>query len=99
MYKFEWDENKEKSNIRKHGISFKRAETVFDDPNAVYLYDEIHSEGEERFIVIGKETSLKMETTVCHCYRGENEEIVLIISARKATKKEIGIYLSGGVIQ
>jgi len=49
----------------------------------------------QRFTVIGRD-ELLMEITVCHCYRGENEEIIRIISARKATKKEVTIYESGG---
>jgi len=94
--KFEWDANKNELNKAKHNVSFEVAESVFDDKNAVYLYDGVHSSDEDRFIVIGKEDTLRMEITVCHCYRGENEEIIRIISARKATKKEIKIYVSGG---
>ena len=92
---FEWDTSKNEINIAKHNISFERAETVFDDKDAVYLYDSIHSVDEERFIVIGCDDLLR-EITVCHCYRDETEEIIRIISARKATKKEIRIYNSGG---
>ena len=94
--KFEWDPGKNELNKAKHNVSFEIAESVFDDKRAVYLYDEIHSTNEDRFIVIGKEDTLRMEITVCHCYRGKNEEIIRIISARKATKNEIKIYLSGG---
>ena len=96
MYKFEWDEEKNELNFAKHNVSFELARTIFSDVNAVYLYDEIHSIDEDRFIVIGKEDTLRKEISVCHCYRGEDEEIIRIISARKATKKEIRIYLSGG---
>lgn len=95
--RFEWDHNKNETNKTKHNISFEQAETVFDDKNAIYLYDSTHSQYEDRFIVIGKEDNLRMEITVCHCYKGDNEEIVRIISARRATKKEIKIYNSGGV--
>jgi len=94
--KFEWDANKNELNKAKHNVSFDVAESVFDDKNAVYLYDEVHSSNENRFIVIGKEDTLRMELTVCHCYRGKSEEVIRIISARKATKKEIAIYVSGG---
>jgi len=93
---FEWDENKNTLNIAKHSISFQTAESVFLDKDAVYLYDEIHSSEEERFVVIGKEDTLKTELTVCHCYRGFNDEIIRIISARKATKSEAKIYITGG---
>ena len=95
--KFEWDPDKNEANKVKHRVSFEIAETVFDDAKAIYLYDEIHSDGEDRFIVIGKADSLKRELTVCHCYRGLNEDIIRIISARDATKKELQIYISGGV--
>ena len=94
--RFEWDSTKNDLNKVKHGISFETAESVFLDKYAVYLYDEIHSSDESRFVVIGKEDTLKTELTVCHCYRGANEEIIRIISARKATRKEIKIYQSGG---
>ncbi|MCL2616275.1 MAG: BrnT family toxin [Defluviitaleaceae bacterium] len=94
--RFEWDSNKNAINKAKHNVSFEIAESVFDDKNAVYLFDSLHSADEDRFIVIGKEDTLRMEITVCHCYRGENEDIIRIISARKATKKEVNIYISGG---
>ena len=93
-YKFEWDEHKNELNIFKHDVSFEEASTVFDDAYAVTLYDENHSDYEDRFIIIGvSENSL--ELTVCHCYRGNNEDIVRIISARKATKSEHEIYERG----
>ena len=94
--KFEWDLRKNELNKAKHGISFETAESVFLDKYAVYLYDEIHSSDESRFVVIGKEDTLKTELTVCHCFRGIHEDIIRIISARKATKKECIIYQSGG---
>lgn len=53
--RFEWEPNKNELNEAKHNISFERAETVFDDKNAVYLYDSIHSAEENRFIVIGRD--------------------------------------------
>jgi len=88
---FEWDEEKNFKNKLKHNVSFEEATAVFEDTNAVTLYDGEHSEDEERFIVIGFD--LKARTlTVCHCCRGINKEITRIISARKATKFEIDIY-------
>ena len=89
--KFEWDKNKNKANILKHSVSFEEAETVFDDKNAVYLYDEEHSDDEERFHIIGEDMNFR-ELTVCHCYRGNDDEIIRIISARKAVKREIDYY-------
>ena len=91
---FEWDEDKNELNKIRHGVSFQEAETVFDDKNAVFLYDSQHSVDEERFIIIGQD-SLFRELTVCHCYRGADENIVRIISARKATKNESIIYYGG----
>ena len=93
--KFEWDEEKNKINIRKHRVSFEEAETVFEDKYAVYDYDKSHSTDEDRFIVIGVSEEFDRELTVCHCYRGSNDEIVRIISARRATKNEIKLYEEG----
>jgi len=93
-YHFDWDRNKNLSNIEKHGVSFKMAATAFFDPNAVILDDEEHSQDEERFILIGFSGSHRL-LTVCHCYR-EDGEIIRIISARKATKTEQKLY-GGGV--
>ena len=94
MYKFEWDEEKNRINQQKHDVSFETASTVFDDENAVYLPDEEHSVTELRFHVIGKDV-YEDKLTVCHCYRND-EEIVRIISAWHATNREIKIYYGGG---
>jgi len=91
--RFEWDEDKNEANRIKHGVSFQEAETVFDDKNAVFLFDNQHSVDEERFIIIGLD-ALFRELTVCHCYKGL--DAVRIISARKATKNESIIYYGGG---
>ena len=95
--KFEWDENKNNINKIKHGISFQDAETVFDDDNAIILFDEQHSDSEDRFIIIGRD-SIFRELTVCHCYR-KQESIIRIISARKATKTESKLYKGGGTMK
>ena len=91
---FEWDEEKNELNRIKHGISFQEAESVFDDEYAVYIYDDPHSIDEERFIIIGEDFQLR-KMTVCHCYRGINEDIVRIISAREANRTEKEIYNRG----
>ena len=83
---FSWDENKAKSNLAKHKISFDEAKTVFDDDNARLIYDPDHSEEEERFILLGMSYKLKV-LTVVHCYK-DSEKNIRIISARKSTKKE-----------
>jgi len=91
-YKFEWDEKKNRRNISKRGISFEDASTVFDDIHAVRIFDEDHSEDEDRFIIIGRDLN-ERQLVVCHCYR--DEDIIRIISARKATKNELKFYWEG----
>ena len=83
---FDWDENKNRVNIEKHGVSFVEAMTVFDDDNALYKPDADHSQDEARFIILGLSANTRL-LVVCHCYR-ESETVVRIISARKATKTE-----------
>lgn len=90
MLKFDWDKNKNLSNIKKHNVDFKEAETVFLDEEALIIYDPDHSESEDRYVLIGYSVKANM-LVVCHCYR-ENEETIRIISARKATKTEREIY-------
>ena len=91
--KFEWDENKNKINQRKHGISFDEVTSVFRDAFAIVFDDPDHSENEERFLIIG--TSDKRGIClVSHCYRGQ-DQVIRIISARKATKTERNIYEEG----
>lgn len=90
---FEWDEAKNEINKTKHGISFESAREVFDDINAVLFDDPDHSVGEERFMIIGMIRSQKI-CSVSHCYR-DNDNIIRIISAREATKKEKNIYFKG----
>ena len=88
--KFQWDAAKEKANIRKHGISFEEARTVFYDEHAIQFFDPDHSEDEDRFILLGM--SFKLRTlVVCHCFR-ESETLVRLISARKADKEEESEY-------
>lgn len=84
--KFVWNETKAKENLRKHKISFKEAQTVFNDPYARIIYDPDHSKSEERFILLGLSSSLRI-LVVCHCYK-EDEMIIRIISTRRATKNE-----------
>ena len=87
---FDWDSSKNIININKHGISFKEAATVFSDINAIEIEDEKHSQDEDRFLIVGKSRKLRL-LVVCHCYR-ENDEIIRIISARKAASEEIELY-------
>ena len=88
---FEWDDNKAKINIEKHGIAFEEALTVFYDEEAILFDDPDHSESEDRFLMLGF-SSLANMLIVCHCYRGEDEKI-RIISARRATKTDNRQYI------
>lgn len=90
MLSFVWDEDKNKINVLKHGVSFQEAQTVFDDENALFIYDPDHSEKEDRSILMEVSRDLRL-LVVCHCYREEGKPI-RIISARKATKKETNSY-------
>ena len=93
---FNWNREKNIANIRKHGIPFKEAATVFLDENATFIFDELHSDEDERYIVIGMSKKLKM-LMVCHCYRNTGDgEIIRIISARAATRQEKALYKEGG---
>ena len=87
---FEWDEAKAKANLKKHGVSFEEAKSVFLDDQARMIPDPDHSVGEERFVMLGFSSSLKL-LVVCHCFRAEGR-VIRIISARKATRTEAQIY-------
>ena len=90
---FEWDENKNRINQKKHGISFDEASSVFYDDLAILFDDPEHSQEEERFILLGMSEAANV-CIVCHCYRA-SETVIRIISARKATKKEEERYVRG----
>ena len=89
---FAWDENKNITNQKKHKISFDEAKTVFYDDNARLILDNDHSNFEERFILLGISSHLRL-LVVVHAYK-EQDEIIRIISARKATKNESKYYTS-----
>jgi uncharacterized DUF497 family protein len=89
---FVWDEKKDLANQRKHRISFAEARTVFYDENAREYPDPDHSESEERFILLGISSRLRV-LVVCHCYR-ESESVIRIISARRAQRSEEETYWS-----
>ncbi|NNF67272.1 MAG: BrnT family toxin [Gammaproteobacteria bacterium] len=91
MLRFAWDSGKEASNRRKHGVSFQEAQTVFLDEGAIQFFDDEHSGSEDRFILLGLSSQLRL-LVVCHCeITGGN--IIRIISARKATRSEHKFYL------
>jgi hypothetical protein len=87
---FDWDNQKAKTNERKHGVSFEEAQSVFYDENARLRYDSDHSLDEERYILLGVSSLFRL-LVVCHVYR-QDDVIIRIISARKATKQEIQQY-------
>ena len=87
---FSWDKQKNEANIAKHQVSFNEAMTVFSDMNARVIDDPDHSDSEDRFIILGTSNRLRA-LVVCHCYR-EDDEVIRIISARKATKTEVSNY-------
>jgi len=91
---FEWDEEKNRSNQKKHGISFEEAQTVFFDDEALAFFDPDHSEAEDRFLLLGRSFNLRV-LVVCHCYR-QGDAVIRIISARRATKKEQKSYNNRG---
>jgi uncharacterized DUF497 family protein len=86
--RFEWDERKNAENRRKHGVSFEEAQTVFYDDRALLIDDP--DEDEDRFLLLGLSTMLRT-LVVCHCYRAQ-DEVIRIISARKALKEERADY-------
>lgn len=88
--RFEWDQQKASQNRRKHRVSFDEATTVFADEFALLISDPDHSSTEPRFILLGLSAQLKT-LVVVHCYRRAND-VIRIISARKATRKERGRY-------
>ena len=90
--KFEWDEDKSESNHRKHQVRFEEAQTVFLDPQSIDLYDDDHSDGEDRFIRIGLSGKLNV-LLVVYCERDDKH--IRIISARKATAEERKVYEKG----
>ena len=88
--RLEWDERKALANERKHGVSFDEARSVFFDERARLIDDPEHSEDEERFILMGLSSSLRL-LLVCHCCRSK-ANVIRIISARKATARELKSY-------
>ena len=88
--RFEWEPRKATANLKKHGITFEEAKSVFYDDHAKLLDDPDHSDKEERFVLLGLSHTLRV-LLVCHCYRSEGN-VIRIISTRKATTKESKDY-------
>ncbi len=85
---FEWDKNKAASNLSKHGVSFDEARTAFDDPLYIDFYDPDHSYDEHRYIIIGQ----SMQNSLLIISYTERGNVIRLISARKATRKERETY-------
>jgi uncharacterized DUF497 family protein len=83
---FSWEEQKDRQNQRKHGVSFEEAATAFADEKARLKHDPDHSQEEDRFILLGFSAKLRL-LVVAHAYRQDGKQI-RIISARKATRNE-----------
>ena len=89
--KFEWDQKKANANLRRHRISFEEARTVFFDKEALLIPDDIHSEDEDRFVILGLSLQARI-LVVCHCLRVSGT-VIRIISARKANRSEERQYV------
>jgi uncharacterized DUF497 family protein len=92
MLSFAWDKKKARSNKQKHGISFDEASTVFKDILSLTIYDPLHSDNEERFVIIGISCKNRLLTVV----HTERENNLRIISARKSTGRERAYYENHG---
>ena len=92
-YNFEWDPAKAKRNSSQHQVSFERATTVFSDANQLTIFDEDHSDDEERWLTLGLDRNGVL-LIVVHTFKQMNDSDVSIriISARKATRREIKQY-------
>lgn len=88
--RFTWDPKKARANLNKHGVSFEEAQSVFHDEHAVEFYDDEHSLWEDRFLLLGLSSRLRL-LLICHCFR-EPEGVIRIVSARKATTSEAAHY-------
>jgi uncharacterized DUF497 family protein len=84
LVNFQWDENKARTNLAKHGVSFEEATTVFGDPLSLTIPDPAHSQVEDRLIILGHSHQRKL-LVVVHTERGDN---IRIISARRASRRE-----------
>ena len=89
---FEWDDRKAKRNIKKHGVSFEEASTVFADPLAVTIHDPLHSDEEDRYVTLGQSQRRRLLVVVFT----DRDDRIRIISARVATRRERRDYEEGG---
>jgi uncharacterized DUF497 family protein len=85
---FEWDENRAAINLKKHGVSFDKAKSIFDDPLYIDFYDPDHSEGENRYIIMG----LLLQNRLLLVAYTERGDAIRLISARETTRVERKLY-------
>lgn len=91
--KFEWDPEKARSNLRKHGVSFEEAATCFGDRLSITIGDPEHSGVESRYVLVGLSFRNRL-LVVVHTERGDT---IRVISARKATRRERQAYVEEGI--
>lgn len=92
-YIFEWDSHKAKTNHKKHHVAFETATTVFKDEHAISIFDDEHSDDEERWITLGMDALTRVLVVVHLYFKIANDTCTIrIISARKAVAKEIDTY-------
>jgi uncharacterized protein len=92
-YTFEWDPNKSLENLRKHKVRFEQAAEVFSDPWAISIFDEEHSESEERWVTLGKANNGHLFVLIHTFSEVTNQESrIRIISARRAKRQEVSQY-------
>ena len=91
MLRFEWDENKNRANRKKHGVWFEEAIQCFDDAQALLFFDKDHSDEEDRFLLLGVSGSGRV-LVISHCEASEGHSVIRIISARKAKPQEVKTY-------
>ncbi len=95
--RFEWSIDKAQANIRNHGVSFEEAQTVFYDENAIEFYDQDHSFRENRYLMIGLSSKIRLLLVSYAVHEGRDEDVIRIISSRKPTKKEQKIYFEKSI--
>jgi uncharacterized protein len=88
---FEWDAEKAKKNLKKHGVSFDEAKTIFGDPLSVAIHDPLHSDDEDRYVMLGESNRRRLLVVSFT----DRDERIRIISARIATRKERKQYEEG----
>jgi uncharacterized DUF497 family protein len=89
---FEWDDDKAKANKKKHKVSFEEASTVFGDPLSRTIFDPLHSDEEDRFIILGESNRRRLLVVVFT----DRDDRIRVISARIATRRERQDYEEGG---